>query len=597
MNFFEKNLKYLRQCDPGLAERVALQPFSENVTVVQSKDGFPVPRIAGVALHSQYRPVEEGRKAIGGFAFDPERNTVVYGLGFGYHIQALLQQVPGEVTVIEPLMTLFRAFMTSVDIRPFLPRVRFRIGETPACLISRLEPNCWSIFKHLPSTRIGENYYNRLDEGLEVKGLLQNRTLRVMIVNPLYGGSLPTAHHCAGALRNMGHEVATVDCEEFAQGFSSLKGVTRNPENSAILSQNFMNFMGEMAAAKATEFQPDLILALAQAPLTPEAIQKLRALKVPVVFWFVEDFRTLPYWNEVVTSYDHIFTFQDGEFHDLLRSKGVRDCYYLPQACFPDIHKRLPLTEEEMTSYGVDVSFMGAAYHNRVQSFPRLMNLDFKIWGTEWNLETPLGRLVQNNNKRLSSEEIVKIYNAAKINLNLHSSTYHYGIHPDGDFVNPRTFEISACQGFQLVDSRKDLSRMFKVGEEIIAFDTLDQMQDQINYYLSRPEERNAITLKSYQRVVEEHTMEHRMQELLLHVFLDRKSSLDSIGEVQRDPLDYCIEQAGENTDLGQYLKQFKGQHPFSLKTVVEHIHQGEGALDKKETLFLMMDQVVKVEV
>ena len=597
MNFFEKNLKYLRQCDPGLAERVALQPFSENVTVVQSKDGFPVPRIAGVALHSQYRPVEEGRKAIGGFAFDPERNTVVYGLGFGYHIQALLQQVPGEVTVIEPLMTLFRAFMTSVDIRPFLPRVRFRIGETPACLISRLEPNCWSIFKHLPSTRIGENYYNRLDEGLEVKGLLQNRTLRVMIVNPLYGGSLPTAHHCAGALRNMGHEVATVDCEEFAQGFSSLKGVTRNPENSAILSQNFMNFMGEMAAAKATEFQPDLILALAQAPLTPEAIQKLRALKVPVVFWFVEDFRTLPYWNEVVTSYDHIFTLQDGEFHDLLRSKGVRDCYYLPQACFPDIHKRLPLTEEEMTSYGVDVSFMGAAYHNRVQSFPRLMNLDFKIWGTEWNLETPLGRLVQNNNKRLSSEEIVKIYNAAKINLNLHSSTYHYGIHPDGDFVNPRTFEIAACQGFQLVDSRKDLSRMFKVGEEIIAFDTLDQMQDQINYYLSRPEERNAITLKSYQRVVEEHTMEHRMQELLLHVFLDRKSSLDSIGEVQRDPLDYCIEQAGENTDLGQYLKQFKGQHPFSLKTVVEHIHQGEGALDKKETLFLMMDQVVKVEV
>ena len=594
MDFFAKNLKCLRQCDPELAERVALQPFPENVTVVQSKDGFPIPRIAGVALHSQYRPAEEGAKAIGDFAFDPERNTVVYGLGFGYHIQALLQQVPGELTVVEPLMTLFRAFMTSVDIQPFLSRVRFRIGETPACLISRLEPDCWNIFKHLPSIRIGENYYNRLDEGLEVKGLLQNRTLRVMIVNPLYGGSLPTAHHCAGALRNMGHEVATVDCEEFAQGFSSLKGVTHNPENSEILSRNFMNFMGEIAAAKATEFQPDLILALAQAPLTPEAIQKLRALKIPVVFWFVEDFRTLPYWNEVATSYDHIFTLQDGEFHDLLRSKGVRDCYYLPQACFPDVHKHLPLTEEEMIKYGVDVSFMGAAYHNRIQSFPRLMNLDFKIWGTEWNLETPLGRLVQNNNKRLSPEEIVKIYNAAKINMNLHSSTYHYGIHPDGDFVNPRTFEIAACQGFQLVDSRKDLSRMFKVGEEIIAFDTLDQMQDQINYYLSRPEERNAITLKSYQRVVEEHTMEHRMQELLLHVFLDRKSSLDSIGEVQRDPLDYCIEQAGENTDLGQYLKQFKGQHPFSLKTVVEHIHQGEGALDQKETLFLMMDQVVE---
>ena len=594
MDFFEQNLKHLRGYDPDLAERVALQPFPENVSVIQSKDGFPVPRIAGVLLHSQYRPIEEGKKAIENYDFDLERNTVVYGLGFGYHIQALLLKCPGKLIVVEPLMTLFRAFMTSMDIQPFLSRVRFRIGETPACLISRLEPECWNIFKHLPSIRIGETYYNRLDQGIEVKNLLQLRSLRVMIVNPIYGGSLPTAHHCAGAFRNLGHEVATVDCEEFAQGFFSLKSVTRNPDNSEILSRNFMNFMGEIAAAKAAEFKPDIILALAQAPLAPEAIQKLKALGVPVVFWFVEDFRTLTYWDEIANSYDHLFTLQAGEFHDSLRAKGVRDYYYLPQACFPDIHKPIEGMGKDTDRYEADLSFMGAAYHNRVQSFPRLMNFDFKIWGTGWNLEAPLGRLVQNNNERLSSDEIVKIYNRAKINLNLHSSTYHYGINPDGDFVNPRTFEIAACQGFQLVDSRNDLSRMFKIGEEIITFDTLDQMRDQIDYYLSRPEERNSIALKAYHRVLSEHTMEHRMQELLLHVFLDRKSALDSIGENHRDPLEYCIKQAGENTDLGRYLKQFNGQNPFSLKTVVDHIHQGEGALDQKETLFLMMDQIVK---
>ena len=48
--------------------------------------------------------------------------------------------------------------------------------------------------------------------------------------------------------------------------------------------------------------------------------------------------------------------------------------------------------------------------------------------------------------------------------------------------------------------------------------------------------------------------MEHRMQELLIHVFLDRRSNLDSMDENERDPLAYCIEQAGENTELGQYL-------------------------------------------
>ena len=67
--------------------------------------------------------------------------------------------------------------------------------------------------------------------------------------------------------------------------------------------------------------------------------------------------------------------------------------------------------------------------------------------------------------------------------------------------------------------------------------------------------------------------------------------------ETQRDPLDYCVEQAGEYTDLGQYLKHFKGQYPFSLKTVVDHIHQGEGALDDKEYLFLMLNQILKENV
>ena len=181
MDFFTQNLKCLKESDPELAERVAPQPFPENLNVIRSKDGFPVPKIAGVTLHSQYRPLEEGSKTIESFVFDPKLKTLIYGLGFGYHIQALLQKQPGDLTVVEPLMTLFRSFMTCVDIRPFLPRVRFRIGETPACLLARLEPSCWNIFKHLPSIRIGESYYNQLDEGLEVRKLLQQRALRVML--------------------------------------------------------------------------------------------------------------------------------------------------------------------------------------------------------------------------------------------------------------------------------------------------------------------------------------------------------------------------------------------------------------------------------
>ena len=90
--------------------------------------------------------------------------TVVFGLGFGYHVLPLLENC--EVTVIEPLMTIFKAFISSVDIKPFLPGVRFRIAETPASLLARYEPKCWNIFKHIPSIRIGEAYYKQLEKGL-----------------------------------------------------------------------------------------------------------------------------------------------------------------------------------------------------------------------------------------------------------------------------------------------------------------------------------------------------------------------------------------------------------------------------------------------
>ncbi len=59
----------------------------------------------------------------------------------------------------------------------------------------------------------------------------------------------------------------------------------------------FTKFLGEAAVAKAVEIKPDLIIAVAQAPLGKETLSRLKALNAPLVFWFVEDFRVLSYWE------------------------------------------------------------------------------------------------------------------------------------------------------------------------------------------------------------------------------------------------------------------------------------------------------------
>lgn len=595
MNFFDKNLKLLRKYDPALAIRVGEHNFPGNVTVSLSKEGLPIAQIAGISLHSKYHPVREAEQLTRDFTCLDDSRTIVFGLGFGYHILPLLKKK--EVTVVEPLMSIFRAFMECIDLTSFLPGVRFRIAETPASLLGRYEPSNWSIFKHNPSIRIGDNYYKQLEKGIAARNFISNKSLRILVVKPIYGGSLPTANYCYEALKNLGHEVETVDCDKFADGFFSLKETTKNRANSEVLSQKFLNLMGELTAAKAAEFRPDLILALAQAPLSPEAINRLKDLGIPIAFWFVEDFRTLPYWKEVSHAYDHFFTIQKDEFHSQLITEGVNDCYYLPQAAQPTIHRPLILSPDQKKRYEANVSFMGAAYHNRVHSFPRLLGMDFKIWGTGWNTETPLGKRLQNNNKRVTTDETVEIYNAAKINLNLHSSSYHYGINPEGDFVNPRTFEIAACKGFQLLDHRSDLLNLFNVDEELAVFKTLDEMKDQIDYYLDHSDLRRTIASRSYKRVLDEHTIEHRMQELLIHVFINRLDSLENIEESRLDPLAYCISRAGENTELGRFLKRFDGEKNFSLKTLTNHISNGEGDLDDNETLLMMLDQLIQEKV
>ena len=238
---------------------------------------------------------------------------------------------------------------------------------------------------------------------------------------------------------------------------------------------------------------------------------------------------------------------------------------------------------------------MGAGYYNRVQSFPRLLNHDFKIWGTEWDLGSTVGKRVQNNNKRIDPEQIVKIYNSGKININLHSSSFHAGVNPVGDFINPRTFEISACGGFQLVDERSELSELMIPEVEIITFNSIDDMCQKVDFFLKHDDESKVIAARGKERVLKEHTIQHRMHEMLIHVFTNNLKSLkERVNSKKRDPVSFFIEEAGNSSSIGIYLKQFMGSNDFSVKTMVEHIAGGEGDLSDEELLVLMTDQLVE---
>ncbi len=341
-----------------------------------------------------------------------------------------------------------------------------------------------------------------------------NRRLRILLVLPLYGGSLPVGRFCAAALTRLGHTVETVESPEFQPTYLALRGLKVAQDKLEHLQNSYLQVVAQAVVAKAETFAPDLVLAMAQAPLSRQALRRLRALGIPTAMWFVEDFRLFTYWQAFAPLYDIFAVIQKEPFPAELASIGQANVLYLPLAADPDFHAPRELDPAGRKRWGSDLSFMGAGYPNRRVAFRQLLHFDFKIWGSEWDGDPVLAPYVQEGGRRVSSDECVNIFNAARINLNLHSSVDPARLVSGGDFVNPRTFELASCGAFQLVDERSLLDESF-TQDEIARFSSLEELKDRIASFLSRPDERRDMAGRARARVLAEHTYDHRMQRLL----------------------------------------------------------------------------------
>ncbi|MEW6720413.1 MAG: glycosyltransferase [Thermodesulfobacteriota bacterium] len=591
--FLERNLDALADVDRRLSERIR-NAGRGAVAVVPSKAGPPSIKADGAALHSVYDPVREARDWAEHHD-DAVRNAsaiAVLGFGLGYHVEELLHAARGEITVFEPGIDVLRAAMEARDLTRVLSSAR--IFTDPDDLPSPPPDGTLLVLRHLPSVRRDPAPHEEAASRLEVLKVVA-RGLRIAVVGPFYGGSLPVAGYCAEALRTLGHEVEFIDNSSFGETFLSIDRITKSAPHREILRMKYGEFASEAAMARIVPFRPDIVLVLAQAPILASALSILREQGIATVFWFVEDHRHMKYWRDVASSYDHFFAIQEGGFLEMLREAGAKNIAFLPMAASPAVHRRMALTRQEILEYGSDVSFVGAGYYNRRRLFEGLVDLDFRIWGNEWGGCPVFEGILQRKGARVGTEDIVKIFNASRINVNLHSSSYHEGVNPDGDFVNPRTFEIAACGAFQLVDPREGLARFFRIGEELACFDGLDDLRGKIAWYLAHPEEREAVAERGRLRVLREHTYERRMEAMLGCMV---RSGFRPPWKAMREREDpgRLVAQAGPDTDLGRYLARFAGSRRLRLEDVLREIRSGNGAVDRVERIFLALNEIGRRE-
>jgi spore maturation protein CgeB len=186
---------------------------------------------------------------------------------------------------------------------------------------------------------------------------------------------------------------------------------------------------------------------------------------------------------------------------------GCRKVHFLSFACEPTVHRKLNLSDGISKTNNLDVVFVGTYTRRRARLIKALekAGIKVKVYGPYWRY------FMRNNNVRdgIYGPEMVKVFNSAKIVLNIH-------VEDDLPYkVNMRTFEATGCGSFLLTDYAYGMEKIFKVNEELAVYIDENELVKLVKYYLNSEDEREVIGKRSQTRAYREHTYRQRILVLL----------------------------------------------------------------------------------
>lgn len=266
------------------------------------------------------------------------------------------------------------------------------------------------------------------------------------------------------------------------------------------------------------EFKPDFVITIGgwHAHFDTQVLWKvIKKHSLPHIYWAIEDPTFFDWVSSVhVKNYDFVFTVSE-ECLSRYKEFGV-PAAYLPYACNPSFHRRVPVDEKfkndivvmanKVKEYDPErCKFRNKSFKDIVEPIV-LGNFDVKLYGSGWSTHEPeipswkLGGYI-------NSQNVLKAYSGAKINLAIQ---WDYTGH-----ICFRVFEALACGCFVISPYTPVQAKTFIHGQHIIYSSGPEQTRDYVEYYLSHDAERQEIAVRGQEEVYKNHNCTLRAYDAL----------------------------------------------------------------------------------
>lgn len=327
------------------------------------------------------------------------------------------------------------------------------------------------------------------------------------------------------AFRELGHKVSQFDYHNhFSYHASAIAYFEDSDEHDKEVQRRAIGFSAEGLISKIARTKPDLVFFIS-------------GLAIPYMAWdwvdtfkgsLKESFETMclftesPYIEEsqipIIERVDIAAT-MDLSSLEMFQEHNERSMY-VKHAFHPDIHKVMPYSKDHVS----DVFMVGTGFPERIKALASVNwgDIDLRVFGGNW-MDLPVSGVIEQYCSvgfLDNIKDVPRWYSNSKINLNMYRTAKWPGesvVHIESDIaysISPRCYEVMACGGFLLTNSRPELHDLFEEGKEFVVFESHEELEDKIKYYLVHSNEREKIAMAGW-KAVREHTFANRAREIL----------------------------------------------------------------------------------